>query len=110
MSVNAVAQGDGDEIGRRIIVNDVVKHEAATAGMNRPGVLHSAIGIAASTDYAVFVFGRYQEARSRGEDRDKAYFPALLRGRDGEFRIHQNRRRCAVFGLGNGRDVEVVDR
>jgi RND superfamily putative drug exporter len=30
--------------------------------------------IAASTDYAIFVLGRYQEARSLGEDRDEAFF------------------------------------
>ncbi len=30
--------------------------------------------IAASTDYATFVLGRYQEARSLGEDREQAFF------------------------------------
>ncbi|WP_232232179.1 MMPL/RND family transporter [Mycobacterium triplex] len=30
--------------------------------------------IAASTDYAIFVLGRYQEARSAGEDREQAFF------------------------------------
>jgi putative drug exporter of the RND superfamily len=30
--------------------------------------------IAASTDYAIFVLGRYQEARSLGEDRDQAFY------------------------------------
>ena len=30
--------------------------------------------IAASTDYAIFVLGRYQEARSIGEDREQAFF------------------------------------
>lgn len=30
--------------------------------------------IAAGTDYAIFVVGRYQEARSAGEDRDTAYY------------------------------------
>jgi RND superfamily putative drug exporter len=30
--------------------------------------------IAAGTDYAIFVVGRYQEARSAGEDRDKAFY------------------------------------
>ena len=29
--------------------------------------------IAASTDYAIFLIGRYQEARSNGEDRESAY-------------------------------------
>jgi putative drug exporter of the RND superfamily len=30
--------------------------------------------IAAGTDYAIFVVGRYQEARGAGEDRDKAFY------------------------------------
>ena len=30
--------------------------------------------IAASTDYAIFVLGRYQEARSLGEDREQAFY------------------------------------
>ncbi len=30
--------------------------------------------IAASTDYAIFVLGRYQEARSVGEDREQAFY------------------------------------
>ncbi len=32
------------------------------------------LAIAASTDYAIFIFGRYQEARSRGEDREQAFY------------------------------------
>ncbi|MGV0653876.1 RND family transporter [Mycolicibacterium thermoresistibile] len=32
------------------------------------------VGIAAGTDYGIFFFGRYQEAREAGEDRDSAYF------------------------------------
>ena len=35
--------------------------------------------IAAGTDYAIFVVGRYQEARSAGEDRDTAYY-TMFRG------------------------------
>ncbi|MFV8316672.1 RND family transporter [Mycobacterium sp. 23] len=35
--------------------------------------------IAAGTDYAIFVVGRYQEARSAGEDRDTAYY-IMFRG------------------------------
>ena len=31
------------------------------------------LAIAASTDYAIFLIGRYQEARSNGEDRESAY-------------------------------------
>src|SRR6195952_2345130 len=32
------------------------------------------LAIAAATDYAIFLLGRYQEARSLGEDREDAYF------------------------------------
>ncbi|MBW0019750.1 MAG: MMPL family transporter [Mycobacterium sp.] len=32
------------------------------------------LAIAAGTDYAIFIFGRYQEARSLGEDRETAYY------------------------------------
>ncbi|AKN18312.1 MmpL family transport protein [Mycobacterium haemophilum DSM 44634] len=32
------------------------------------------MAIAAGTDYAIFVLGRYQEARTRGEDREKAFY------------------------------------
>jgi len=32
------------------------------------------LAIAASTDYAIFLIGRYQEARSIGEDRESAYY------------------------------------
>jgi RND superfamily putative drug exporter len=32
------------------------------------------VGIAAGTDYGIFFFGRYQEARQAGEDRDTAFF------------------------------------
>ncbi len=34
VSVNVVAQGDSDQIGCRIIVNDVVKDERSSAGVN----------------------------------------------------------------------------
>ncbi|AKN18313.1 hypothetical protein MHAE_12051 [Mycobacterium haemophilum DSM 44634] len=34
VSVNVVAQGDSDQIGCRIIVNDVVKDERSTSGVN----------------------------------------------------------------------------
>lgn len=33
-----------------------------------------ALAMAAGTDYAIFFFGRYQEARQAGEDREMAYF------------------------------------
>jgi RND superfamily putative drug exporter len=36
--------------------------------------LLSSIGLAAGTDYGIFFFGRYQEARQAGEDRETAYF------------------------------------
>jgi putative drug exporter of the RND superfamily len=32
------------------------------------------LAIAASTDYVIFLVGRYQEARSNGEDRESAYY------------------------------------
>ncbi|CAM3695675.1 MMPL family transporter [Mycolicibacterium frederiksbergense] len=32
------------------------------------------LAIAASTDYAIFLIGRYQEARAAGEDRESAYY------------------------------------
>ncbi len=32
------------------------------------------VGIAAGTDYGIFFFGRYQEARQAGEDRETAFF------------------------------------
>ncbi|OBK71240.1 RND family transporter [Mycobacterium sp. 1274761.0] len=32
------------------------------------------LAIAAATDYAIFLIGRYQEARSMGEDREQAYY------------------------------------
>ena len=32
------------------------------------------LAIAAATDYAIFLIGRYQEARSDGEDRETAYY------------------------------------
>lgn len=32
------------------------------------------VGIAAGTDYGIFFFGRYQEARQAGEDRETAYY------------------------------------
>jgi putative drug exporter of the RND superfamily len=34
------------------------------------------LGIAAGTDYGIFFFGRYQEARQAGENRETAYFTA----------------------------------
>ena len=33
------------------------------------------LAIAAATDYAIFLVGRYQEARGAGEDRESAYYP-----------------------------------
>ncbi len=35
------------------------------------------LAIAAGTDYGIFFFGRYQEARSAGEDRETAYYTTL---------------------------------
>jgi RND superfamily putative drug exporter len=36
--------------------------------------LLTSLGIAAGTDYAIFFFGRYQEARQAGEDPETAYY------------------------------------
>lgn len=33
-----------------------------------------ALAMAAGTDYAIFFFGRYQEARQAGEDRETAFY------------------------------------
>ncbi|WP_226864458.1 MMPL/RND family transporter [Mycolicibacterium baixiangningiae] len=38
-----------------------------------------ALAIAAATDYAIFLIGRYQEARTDGEDRESAYY-TMFRG------------------------------
>ncbi len=35
------------------------------------------VGIAAGTDYGIFFFGRYQEARQQGESREQAYYTAF---------------------------------
>ncbi len=32
------------------------------------------VAIAAGTDYVIFLFGRYQEARSKGADKQAAYY------------------------------------
>ena len=37
------------------------------------------VAIAATTDYAIFLIGRYQEARATGEDRESAYY-TMFRG------------------------------
>ena len=39
--------------------------------------LLTALAIAAGTDYAIFLIGRYQEARGKGEDPESAYFTAF---------------------------------
>ncbi|HTZ13786.1 MAG TPA: RND family transporter [Mycobacterium sp.] len=39
----------------------------------------SSLAIAAGTDYAIFLVGRYQEARQAGQDRETAYY-AMFRG------------------------------
>ena len=38
------------------------------------GNILTMLAIAAATDYGIFLFGRYQEARGMGEDRDTAYY------------------------------------
>ena len=39
----------------------------------------SSLAIAAGTDYAIFLIGRYQEARQAGQDRETAYY-TMFRG------------------------------
>src|ERR1700730_2702830 len=36
--------------------------------------LMTMLGIAAATDYGIFIFGRYKEARQAGQDREAAYY------------------------------------
>jgi putative drug exporter of the RND superfamily len=38
------------------------------------GNILTMLAIAAATDYGIFIFGRYREARGLGEDRDTAYY------------------------------------
>jgi RND superfamily putative drug exporter len=38
------------------------------------GNILTMLAIAAATDYGIFIFGRYREARGMGEDRDTAYY------------------------------------
>ena len=38
------------------------------------GNILTMLAIAAATDYGIFIFGRYREARDAGEDRDTAYY------------------------------------
>ncbi|CAN7679253.1 RND family transporter [Mycolicibacterium frederiksbergense] len=48
-------------------------HEIIGLSVFATGLLVT-LAIAASTDYAIFLLGRYQEARSEGEDRESAYY------------------------------------
>jgi RND superfamily putative drug exporter len=41
------------------------------------GNILTMLAIAAATDYGIFIFGRYREARGMGEDRDTAYYTTL---------------------------------
>ena len=43
------------------------------------GNILTMLAIAAATDYGIFIFGRYREARSAGEDRDTAYYTTFGR-------------------------------
>lgn len=41
------------------------------------GNILTMLAIAAATDYGIFLFGRYKEARAAGEDRETAYYTAF---------------------------------
>lgn len=41
------------------------------------GTILTMLAIAAGTDYGIFLFGRYREARQAGEDREAAYYTAF---------------------------------
>ncbi|MET4431363.1 MMPL family transporter [Mycolicibacterium sp. 624] len=41
------------------------------------GNILTMLAIAAATDYGIFLFGRYREARGMGEDRDDAYYTTI---------------------------------
>ncbi len=58
------------------------------------------LAIAAATDYAIFLIGRYQEARRCGEDREQAYYTMFRRHRACGARLRPDHRRrdfCLSF-------------
>ncbi len=58
------------------------------------------LAIAASTDYAIFLIGRYQEARTAGEDKESAYYTMFQRHRARGAGLRNDDRRghfCLVF-------------
>lgn len=62
------------------------------------GNILTMLAIAAATDYGIFLFGRYKEARASGEDRNSAYYstfrsvaPVIHDGRTGRDRDGRHR-------------------
>ena len=57
----------------RGVVSVLASHDAFGLTTFAGNIL-TMLGIAAATDYGIFIFGRYREARSAGQDRDTAYY------------------------------------
>jgi RND superfamily putative drug exporter len=60
------------------LVSALVTNDVIVLSSFAVGVL-VALAIAASTDYSIFLIGRYQEARAAGQDRETAYY-SMFRG------------------------------
>ncbi len=57
----------------RGVVSELASHGAFGLTTFAGNIL-TMLAIAAATDYGIFIFGRYREARGMGEDRDTAYY------------------------------------
>ncbi len=58
------------------------------------------LAIAAGTDYVIFLFGRYQEARAKGADKESAYYEMFHRHSPCDPRVgpdHRRRHACLHF-------------
>ncbi len=55
------------------------------------------LAIAAATDYAIFLIGRYQEARAVGESREDAYYTMYKRHRARGARVGPDHRRRDIL-------------
>ena len=60
-------------LSSRGVVAVLVNHDAFGLTTFAGNIL-TMLAIAAATDYGIFIFGRYREARGMGEDRDTAYY------------------------------------